>query len=78
MAAAECEFAWLRGIDARLGRVAAVVEPEDATLEPSNGWAASMSAVCRGVPLTFGDRVVEIPETRSGDARPARSVRDEW
>ena len=32
-AAAECEFAWLRAIDARLGRVAAVEEPEDATLE---------------------------------------------
>ncbi|WP_194420477.1 TM0106 family RecB-like putative nuclease [Microbacterium abyssi] len=31
-AAAECEFAWARAIDAKLGRVAAVVEPEDATL----------------------------------------------
>ena len=31
--AAECEFAWVRAIDARLGRVAQVVEPEDATLE---------------------------------------------
>lgn len=30
--AAECEFAWCRGIDAKLGRVPAVVEPEDATL----------------------------------------------
>ena len=32
-AAAECEFAWLRAIDARLGRVPAVEEPEDLTLE---------------------------------------------
>ena len=31
-AAAECEFAWLRAIDARLRRVPAVVEPEDLTL----------------------------------------------
>ncbi|MGF6824080.1 putative RecB family nuclease [Microbacterium sp. ZKA21] len=30
--AAECEFAWCRAIDAKLGRVPAVVEPEDATL----------------------------------------------
>ena len=32
-AAAECEFAWCRAIDAKLGRVPAVEEPEDATLE---------------------------------------------
>ncbi|HWK76390.1 TM0106 family RecB-like putative nuclease [Microbacterium sp.] len=32
-AAAECEFAWARAIDAKLGRVPAVEEPEDATLE---------------------------------------------
>ncbi|MFT4158271.1 MAG: TM0106 family RecB-like putative nuclease [Microbacterium sp.] len=31
-AAAECEFAWCRAIDAKLGRVPAVKEPEDATL----------------------------------------------
>ncbi|MDH5147021.1 DNA helicase, partial [Microbacterium sp. RD12] len=31
-AAAECEFAWSRAIDAKLGRVPAVEEPEDATL----------------------------------------------
>ena len=32
-AAAECEFAWLRAIDAKLGRVPAVEDPADATLE---------------------------------------------
>ncbi|CDK01454.1 Superfamily I DNA and RNA helicase and helicase subunits [Microbacterium sp. C448] len=32
-AASECEFAWVRAIDARLGRVPQVVEPEDLTLE---------------------------------------------
>lgn len=31
-AAAECEFAWARAIDAKLGRVPAVEEPVDATL----------------------------------------------
>ncbi|HCS61231.1 MAG TPA: DNA helicase [Microbacterium sp.] len=31
-AAAECEFAWARAIDAKLGRIARVEEPEDATL----------------------------------------------
>ncbi len=31
-AAAECEFAWCRAIDAKLGRVPAVEEPEDVTL----------------------------------------------
>ncbi|WP_083511157.1 TM0106 family RecB-like putative nuclease [Microbacterium sp. XT11] len=31
-AAAECEFAWCRAIDAKLGRVPAVEEPEDAAL----------------------------------------------
>jgi len=31
-AAAECEFAWARAIDAKLGRVPAVDDPEDATL----------------------------------------------
>jgi len=30
--AAECEFAWMRALDAKLGRVPAVEEPEDATL----------------------------------------------
>ncbi|WP_100812008.1 TM0106 family RecB-like putative nuclease [Microbacterium sp. BR1] len=32
-AASECEFAWVRAIDARLGRIEQVVEPEDLTLE---------------------------------------------
>ncbi len=32
-AAAECEFAWLRAIDARLDRVPPVEEPVDLTLE---------------------------------------------
>ncbi|WP_298866588.1 bifunctional RecB family nuclease/DEAD/DEAH box helicase [uncultured Microbacterium sp.] len=31
--AAECEFAWARALDAKLGRIPAVEDPEDATLE---------------------------------------------
>ncbi|MFT4210668.1 MAG: TM0106 family RecB-like putative nuclease, partial [Microbacterium sp.] len=68
-AAAECEFAWLRQIDAKLGRVAAASDPEDATLER----AARLGTVHERHVLEryraeFGDAVVEIPETRSGDA----------
>ncbi|WP_349428629.1 AAA domain-containing protein [Microbacterium sp. LWS13-1.2] len=68
-AAAECEFAWLRAIDARLGRVAAVEEPEDLTLER----AARLGTVHERRVLDeyvarYGDRVAVIPETRSSDA----------
>lgn len=68
-AAAECEFAWLRAIDARLGRVAAVEEPEDLTLER----AGRLGTVHERNVLTdyvsrYGDRVAEIPEARSSDA----------
>ena len=68
-AAAECEFAWLRGIDARLGRVPAVVEPEDATLERAGrlGTAHELRTLER-YRRTFGAAVAEIPETRSSDA----------
>ncbi|HLS92479.1 MAG TPA: hypothetical protein VK015_03080, partial [Microbacterium sp.] len=31
--AAECEFAWMRQIDAKLGRCEAAADPEDAMLE---------------------------------------------
>ena len=68
-AAAECEFAWLRQIDAKLGRIAAVEEPEDLTRER----AGQLGFVHEGRVLAayrseFGDRVVEIPEARSTDA----------
>lgn len=75
-AAAECEFAWLRGIDARLDRIPAVVEPEDATLERAGrlGGEHERTVLAR-YRDEFGDRVVEIPETRSGDAEAlARAV----
>jgi len=67
--AAECEFAWLRGIDARLGRVTAVEDPEDLTLERAGrlGTVHERRVLAHYVER-FGDRVVEIPEARSSDA----------
>ncbi|WP_109211412.1 MULTISPECIES: bifunctional RecB family nuclease/DEAD/DEAH box helicase [Microbacterium] len=67
--AAECEFAWLRAIDARLGRIAAVEEPEDLTLERAGrlGTVHERQVLADYV-ARFGDKVVEIPETRSSDA----------
>src|SRR6478735_5830057 len=68
-AAAECEFAWLRAIDARLGRVAAVEEPEDLTLARAGRLGTVHERrVLADYVARFGDRVVEIPETRSTDA----------
>jgi uncharacterized protein len=68
-AAAECEFAWLRAIDAKLGRVPAVEEPEDATLERAGRLGtAHERRVLADYVARFGDGVVEIPETRSSDA----------
>jgi uncharacterized protein len=67
-AAAECEFAWLRLIDAKLGRVPAVPDPEDPTLERAGrlGTAHELRVLQR-YRERFGAAVVEIPETRSGD-----------
>jgi len=68
-AAAECEFAWLRAIDARLGRVAAVEEPEDATLERAGRLGGEHELrVLAGYRAEFGAGVVEIAEVRSSDA----------
>ena len=68
-AAAECEFAWLRAIDAKLGRVPAVEEPEDAMLERAArlGTAHERRVLAR-YRDALGGRVVEIPETASSDA----------
>lgn len=68
-AAAECEFAWLRAIDARLGRVAAVDEPEDLTLERAGRLGtAHERRVLADYIAQYGGGVIEIPETRSSDA----------
>ncbi|MFG6490939.1 TM0106 family RecB-like putative nuclease [Microbacterium sp. P03] len=68
-AAAECEFAWLRLLDARLGRTERVDEPDDAMLKR----AISLGFRHEGRRLaayreTFGERVVEIAEVSSADA----------
>ncbi len=67
-AAAECEFAWLRAIDAKVGRVPAVDDPEDATLERAGRLGiAHERRVLDAYRARYGDAVVEIPETRSSD-----------
>ena len=68
-AAAECEFAWVRQIDARLGRIPAVPDPEDLMLERAArlGTQHELDALDR-YRAEYGDAVVEITETRSGDA----------
>ncbi|GAA1961257.1 TM0106 family RecB-like putative nuclease [Microbacterium deminutum] len=68
-AAAECEFAWLRAIDARLGRVPPVEEPIDLTLERAGrlGMAHERRVLAAYID-EFGGGVVEIPEARSTDA----------
>lgn len=68
-AAAECEFAWLRAIDAKLGRVAPVDDPEDATLERAARLGdAHEQRVLADYRRRFGDAVREIPHASSADA----------
>ncbi|GAA1997770.1 TM0106 family RecB-like putative nuclease [Microbacterium pumilum] len=68
-AAAECEFAWLRAIDARLDRVPAVEDPEDLTLERAGrlGMAHERRVLAEYLER-YGEGVVQIPEVRSSDA----------
>lgn len=67
-AAAECEFAWLRAIDAKLGRVPAVDDPEDATLErAARLGTAHELRVLDEYRARWGDAVREIPAARSSD-----------
>lgn len=68
-AAAECEFAWLRAIDAKLGRIDAVVEPEDETRRRAGALGfVHEGRVLEEYRAQLGDAVVELPETRSTDA----------
>ncbi|MCK3770091.1 TM0106 family RecB-like putative nuclease [Microbacterium aerolatum] len=75
-AAAECEFAWARAIDAKLGRVPAVEDPPDATLER----AARLGDVHEAKVLAayrerFGaDAVHEIVRASSADADALAAV----
>ncbi|MBB3159286.1 uncharacterized protein FHS07_003004 [Microbacterium proteolyticum] len=76
-AAAECEFAWLRAIDAKLGRIAAVDDPADATLErAARLGTAHELRVLDEYRARLGAAVHEIPAARSSDADAlAESVR---
>ncbi len=68
-AAAECEFAWLRAIDAKIGRVPAVAEPEDLTLARAGRLGTQHELrQLEAYRAQFPGRVVELPETRSSDA----------
>ncbi|MGW9113810.1 TM0106 family RecB-like putative nuclease [Microbacterium sp. NPDC055683] len=68
-AAAECEFAWLRAIDAKAGRTAAVDEPEDAMLERAARLGdRHEERVLQRYRHEHGDRVVEIERASSADA----------
>ncbi|KAA9089805.1 TM0106 family RecB-like putative nuclease [Microbacterium radiodurans] len=67
-AAAECEFAWLRAIDAKLGRIPAVVEPEDLTLERAGRLGDQHEQrMLETYERAFPGRVAAIPQTRSSD-----------
>jgi uncharacterized protein len=68
-AAAECEFAWLRAIDAKIGRIEAVPDPEDATLERAAALGTAHELrVLDDYRRRFGAAVREIPAARSSDA----------
>ncbi len=80
-AAAECEFAWARALDAKLGRVPVVEEPEDATLVR----AAELGDVHEravladyiaehGEAVDGGRGVVALPKASSADADQLRSA----
>jgi len=66
---ANCEFEWLRALDARLGRCEAVEEPEDAMLERAARMGdAHEERVLQRYRDEFGSGVVEIEPARSSDA----------
>lgn len=67
-AAAECEFAWLRALDAKLGRIPAVEEPEDEMLERAARLGDVHEArVLEAYRARFGAGVVEVAAARSAD-----------
>ena len=78
-AAAECEFAWCRAIDAKLGRVPAVEEPEDATLRRAAllGDVHERNVLARYVEDLGADRVHQIEKVSSVDAEALRAATDE-
>ncbi|MFC9983684.1 TM0106 family RecB-like putative nuclease [Microbacterium keratanolyticum] len=73
--AAECEFAWARALDAKLGRVPAVEEPEDVTLERAARMGDAYELrVLDDYLADFGAGVVTLPKVSAGDAEAMREV----
>ncbi|WP_136032003.1 TM0106 family RecB-like putative nuclease [Microbacterium sp. PF5] len=68
-AAAECEFAWCRAIDAKLGRVPVVEEPEDATLQRAAqlGDVHEQNVLDRYLSELGPERVHRVDKIRSND-----------
>lgn len=80
-AAAECEFAWMRALDAKLGRVPAVEEPEDPTLARAAllGDVHEVAALNRyiadlGESVDGGPGVIVLPKVHSSDAEALGAV----
>ena len=69
-AAAECEFAWCRAIDAKLGRVPAVDEPVDATLARAAllGDVHEQNVLARYIDELGGEAVHQVAKVSSVDA----------
>jgi uncharacterized protein len=78
-AAAECEFAWARAIDAKLGRVPAVEEPEDATLKRAAelGDVHEQNVLDRYIHDLGDENVHRIEKVSSVDAEALAAAVDE-
>ncbi len=76
--AANCEFEWLWALDAKLGRVEAVDDPDDAMLERAARMGDAHEArVLEEYRREFGDAVVEIAEARAHDPEAMARAVDE-
>ncbi|PQZ53704.1 MULTISPECIES: bifunctional RecB family nuclease/DEAD/DEAH box helicase [unclassified Microbacterium] len=78
-AAAECEFAWCRAIDAKLGRVPAVEEPEDATLKRAAqlGDVHEQNVLARYIEDLGDENVHRVEKVSSVDAEALAAAIDE-
>lgn len=78
-AAAECEFAWCRAIDAKLGRVPAVEEPEDATLRRAAllGDVHEQNVLARYIDDLGDENVHRVEKVSSVDAAALAAAIDE-
>ncbi len=76
--AADCEFAWARGIDAKLGRIAAVVEPEDEMMQRAITLGLSHEhAVLERYRSQYGNGVVELATVGPTDHDALATALDE-